>query len=325
MNTNTLRFAALLALSAGLCTLPGLAGAAGRDTTPQSSAPAHLRISIAVDQTKIEETRNDAYRLPADVREGLQSQLIQKLLASGNFDVREREATAAAQGDQERAIDAQHRGSEPANGTHRPARQMRTAADYIVTPTVIGYDPGKVERSGGGLFGVNIGDQKQTAKVSLNIRISDAQTGELIASETASGEDTVKTRGIIVNIGGLNFNSEKFRSSAPGKAIDKALEQAVNFISVKLSGQKWTAKVVKLDELTGRVLINSGSSRGVSAGMELAIYRRSADTTDPDTGAVIPGDEVKVGQISIERVESGYSYGKVTAGQAFKTGDIARL
>ncbi len=327
MKTNTvLTIAALLALSTSFCTLPALADKPAGPAQTGAASLLKARISIAVDQFKIEEARNDVYRLPAEVREGLQSELIRKLLASGNFDVREREATAVEQGNQERVIDAEHRGSESGNGQRRPARQMRTAANYIITPTVIGFDPGKT--SGGG-FNIpkigNFGGRSQTAQMSLNIRISDAQTGEIIASETEVGKQTSKSNFLDVHIAGINFNNEKFKDSAPGKAIDEALDKAVKLVCTKLGGQqKWTAKVVKQDEETGRVTINAGSSRGLAPGQELTVYHRGSAGTDPDTGLDIPGDEVRVGLIRIDRAEGGYSYATVLSGKNFRSGDIAR-
>lgn len=327
---NTTRSACFFALFA--CTaLLGLPTLVRADKTSQpdtsstaNAAPRRMRLRIAVDQLKWEETRNDVNRLPADVREGIQSLLLQKLLRSNAFDVLERERTAFQSADQEAAIEANNRAQSPNGGANRPRPQARVAARYLITPTVIGLTS-STNNGGIRILGQRIGDKKETVELRLNIRISDAQSSRLLDSETVSGKQSTKSSGLDLRVGGIDFSNQKYQESAAGKAVEEALEKAVTYLTGRLSHEKWQASVLKQDEVTKRVIINAGSNSGVTEGMELQVLHKSADIEDPSSGEMIPGDEVAVGVIRIERVEKGYAYARVLSGSTFKAGDVARV
>ena len=222
MKTNITRNAfALIALSVLSAGLPAASHADKKGkNAPAASvpsvAPYRMRLTVAVNQFKVEEIKSDFNRLPADVREGLQSQLIEKLNACGNFIVMEREASARQSEDEEKAIDIKHRNHEPKGGAARAARQTRFAANYVITPTVIGFDPGKQETRRVGFPPFGYEETKQTATLTLNIRISNAQTGEIIVSKEAYGKQTEKHRGTDLNWKQFCYSDGKFSNNAPG-------------------------------------------------------------------------------------------------------------
>ena len=173
--------------------------------------------------------------------------------------------------------------------------------------------------------GVKINSQKNTATLTLRIRISNAQTGEIIATSEADGEASTTSTGIDFHRKDFDWNSSEVKSSAPGKAIDQAMKKAVKIISAGLAGEIWTAKVLNQDPATKRIILDAGSKNGLQKDAELVVYHRSASVINPETGESFPGDEVEVGRICIARLEGRVAYAKIIKGAGFKPGDIVRL
>ncbi len=288
-----------------------------------SSAAPRLRYRIAVDQFKWNEIRDEQWTLPVDIREGIQSQLVDKLQKSGYFIVMEREATAQQQMSQEDQIAAIKAGNLPVTpAVPLPARQQRTGANYIVTPSVVGFGVTSGKKGGFSLGGINLGNAKTTATVTINIRISDAQTSEMLDSQTALGNCEAKSNGF--SLQGL-YTTEQFQASPAGQAVDLALDDAVAKIVARISKEPWTALVAAQDKTTNRVIINAGNLSGVTLGQVFDVYRAGQPILDPDTGDVIShGDEVKVGRISIVRVDRSASYADVLEGKDFLPRDIVK-
>ena len=290
----------------------------------QTASP-RLRYRIVVDQGKWDQIRTEQWNLPPEVGAGIQAQLVDKLQKSGYFIVMEREATSEQQASAEDAIDATKRASLPPGTTLPPARQQRTVGNYIITPSVIGFVPTGGGGNGVSFGGLSFGGKKAESTVTLSIRISDAQTSEIIDTQTATGKAQAKSNGLGLNFSGVNFTNDQFQSSPAGQAVDKALDDAVAKIVARLSKEPWTALVAAQDKTTNRVIINAGNLSGVEVGQVFDIYRAGQAVLDPDTGEKISeGDEVKIGRIKIARVDRSASYADILDGQDFQARDIVK-
>lgn len=298
---------------------------------PASSVSAlsspRLRYRIVVDQGKWDEIRSQQWNLPPEVGAGIQAQLVDKLQKSGYFIVMEREATAQQQASAEDAIDATKRASLPPGAAAAlPARQQRTVGNYVITPSVVGFVPTGGGGNGISFGGLSFGGKKAESSVTLSIRISDAQTSEIIDTQMAVGKAQAKSSGIGLNLAGANFTNEQFQASPAGQAVDLALDDAVAKIVARLSKEPWTALVAAQDKTTNRVIINAGNLSGVDIGQVFDVYRAGQPVLDPDTGEKISnGDEVKIGRIKVARVERNASYADILDGQDFQAHDIIRL
>ncbi len=319
-------FAVVLAMGIGLA-----ARADDNDQASSSSASTstdnapHLRLRIVVDQGKWDSIKTQQWNLPPEVGAGIQAQLVDKLEKSGHFIVMEREATSMDQQNQEDQIDATKKASIGAAAAPMPARQKRTAANYIITPSVIGFTMTSGNKGGFSIGGLALGQAKQEATLTLNIRISDAQTSEIIDSQTAMGRAQAKASGGAVRLGSAGFNDEQFNASPAGQAVDQALDDAVSQIVARLSKEPWSALIAAKDPVTGRIIINAGDLAGVTTGLTLDVYHASAPVLDPDTGETISaGDKVKVGTIKVVRVEHTAAFCEVVAGKSFLVHDIVQ-
>ena len=297
------------------------------DEEEVASKKPRLRLRIAVDQFKWNETRAEWYTLPRDVREGLQAALVAKLTACGYFQVMEREATALAQGNQERQFDQEKREgqNEPAKVT-LPPRQKVTPARYIITPTVTG-----LQRTGSGKGGFHIGpfqnrSGKMTVTLTIDLRISDAETSAVLDTASAEGKQETREDGFKVDLGGLGYGKENTKQTPFSKVVEAALNDAVDKIVARLGKEPWTALIAAQDTSTGRIIINAGKEAGVVEGMEFDVLKPGGEVRDPDTGDLLTrGDEVKIGRIRVARVERNVAFCDIVDGKTFEPRQIIRF
>ncbi len=318
-------------LSAHAQSAPQAAIAADRLDMPTAPSAPHLRLRIAVDQFKFNETRSEI-ELPRDLREGLQASLVEKLIRSGHFQVMERESTFLNSASQEERIHQEKLNSldqpgspKTTQGVTPEQRQKHSSARYIIIPTVTGLQVSSGGKKGFNLGGIRLGGSKQQMTLTLNIRIADSETSQEIDSSTAEGKQEIKSEGLSLNFGKLGYSDEKFKSTPLAKVIDLALADAVAKVSARLDKEPWTALVAAQDRGTGNLILNAGKESGVEVGMEFFVYKSSGDVLDPETGDILThGDEIKVGRIRIERTEGRVAYARILNGEGFAPKNIVR-
>jgi len=284
-----------------------------------------LRYRIVVEQGKWDGVKTDqGADLPRQITDGIQSQFVDKLVKSGHFMVLEQDEST----DQQPSLDdTANAGATPVRlpgGPMLPPREQRIAGAYIIAPTVIAYGEATPGTKGIGIGSVRFGAEKSQVSLSLNIRITDAQTGVMLDSETAIGKANLKSKSAAAAPGPV-VTQQDFEASPAGQAVDSALNAAVRQIAARLSLEPWTALVAAQDDSTGRVIINVGALCGVVAGQVFDVYKAGQDVLDPDTGEVIShGDETKIGSIRVARVEDHASYCDVITGDKFVAKDVVK-
>lgn len=79
-------------------------------------------------------------------------------------------------------------------------------------------------------------------------------------------------------------------------------------------------------EVTGpAVTLSLGRKDGLTAGIELSVYREGRELRHPRTGALLGRTEEAVGRVLVEQVFEAYSTGRVTQGVDVRAGDRARV
>jgi len=315
----------------------------GTNTTQQETQkknePPKLKLRIAINQGKWELLRYESYKIDPDVIRSMQSKIIEKLQKSGMFEILEREATSddsavtEAQVAEARNKQVERRGQAPI-----APRQVVIPADFILTPEIVGFNltsksGSKLDLNGilgkiglGGILGGG-GARKQDVKATteLNLRIFAADTRAMLDSASGKGESSQNSVSVDGSILGVGVSNDKFSESPVGKAMDQAIEQAVKKICERLAKEHWKAYVAAVSKETGRVTINRGATSGVDVGMEFTVMSIGESVVDPETGVVIPGDEVPVGRIKIVRVESGYAFAEVISGKQIAPKMVVRF
>jgi len=106
-------------------------------------------------------------------------------------------------------------------------------------------------------------------------------------------------------------------ASAPASSINVLVDQ------VKDRFPKVDGDVLEVQDKT--VTLSLGKKDGLTAGIELSVYREGRELRHPKTGALLGKTEQTVGRMLVEQVFEAYSTGRVTQGTEVQAGDRARV
>jgi len=160
----------------------------------------------------------------------------------------------------------------------------------------------------------------QTAEATVDVRVIDATTGQIIFAESGTGvHESSSTQ--VLGIGGKTGYDETME----GKAFRAAVSKFIDNLIQKMSMIEWSGKVAAVD---GReITVNAGKKTGLAAGDRLAVFGEGREVIDPDTKMPLgrrPGP--KKGEIEIvDFFGEDASIGKVLSGSGFAVNDIVRL
>lgn len=160
----------------------------------------------------------------------------------------------------------------------------------------------------------------QTAEATVDVRVIDANTGQIIFAESGTGvHESSSTQ--VLGIGGKTGYDETME----GKAFRAAVSKFIDNLIQRMAMIEWAGKVAAVD---GReVTVNAGKKTGLVAGDRLAVYGEGREVIDPDTKMPLgrrPGP--KKGEIEVvDFFGEDASIGKVLSGGGFAVNDIVRL
>ena len=155
------------------------------------------------------------------------------------------------------------------------------------------------------------------------IKLIDSTTGEILESKRVEGD--ASGGGLSIGYSGaIDVNSSSFKKTPLGKAVQITIDQAVDYLSKKLSSLPWQGKVVTVKD--GLVFVNSGQTAGVQSGDTFAVYKEGEALVDPDTGMNLGSEKTKIADIKIGEVQEKFSKAQVTSGKAeeISKGDIVQ-
>jgi hypothetical protein len=102
-----------------------------------------------------------------------------------------------------------------------------------------------------------------------------------------------------------------FRKSNVGSAVEKAIDEAVEFISQQLDKIPWEGSIVAVKG--NKVYINRGAREGVKTGQQFQVGTMER-ITDPDTGEVLDISVTRVAGIKVDEVKDKLSIASITDG-----------
>lgn len=270
-----------------------------------------------------------------DVGKGMADLLVDKLVASGVYQVYERKEL-------ERILKEQNfSNSDRANPATAARIGQMIGVDAIIVGSITKFgrddkttEVGAVGRitSRWGISGV--GKKESKAVVGLSARIVNVDTGEVVATATADGEST-RSGAALLGAGGAqsasgggyyDMSSRNFASTLIGEASLKAVEGVARQLDlqaarVPLRSRQLSALVA---DVSGNVLvINLGSKAGVKVGDKFQISRQGREITDPATGRVIKRITEQVGELVITEVDELSATGKFSGSGEPRVGDAA--
>lgn len=161
----------------------------------------------------------------------------------------------------------------------------------------------------GSRFGV------QRSRVAITIKISDVQTGEILASVPAEDTASAGWFGVAARYSQMVFGGDAFYQTPLGRATERATDRAVRRILETLPVEYWEPRVAEAGDRT--VLLNGGENADLKVGMEFLVRDVPRDITDPLRGDVI--DQIPgaiQGRIRIEQVRPASSQAILLEGRA---------
>ncbi len=199
-----------------------------------------------------------------------------------------------------------------AGGKKAPVKGQMTPAQLLVKGEITHF---QASTTGGGagvrIGGFRIGGGTDAAEINAVIYVVDSTTGQVVASKKVIGR--AERSALDVGFSDRNWGADigGFKKTNVGKAVEKAIDEAVAFISMQLERIPWEGTVVMVKD--GMVYINRGAREGVEPGLRLVIGA-AEQIRDPDTGEVLDTSLEKAGAIEIETVKEKISIGRAIRG-----------
>lgn len=171
-----------------------------------------------------------------------------------------------------------------------------TGSDYLVTQT-----------------------KKQVAQCTVDVRVVDVETGQVIWADSGKGE-SVSSKAQVLGMGTRGGYDEMIEGESLRAAISKLVDNISSQINAKT---QWYAKIVDVDG--SNVFIAAGLESGLQEGQKLEVFHRGREIRD-ENNIVIGYIEDPVGQLVVARhAGEKLSVGKMSDGKAPVKGDVVRL
>jgi len=165
---------------------------------------------------------------------------------------------------------------------------------------------------------IRLGIKNEFVTVTINLRIIDTTTGQIIESKTVEG--IAKMRGLRIR---RSSSDVSLKLNHPiGKALDDAVKQAVGQIVDGMESIPWQGSVSRV---SGRqIIVNAGYQENVEVGLELRVFEQGAEIIDRGTNETLGHLDEEIGVIRIIRVEPRFAIGEIVQGRGFSQGNIVR-
>ncbi len=257
---------------------------------------------------------------PTEFARSLTEALTTALVATNRFVVLERLAITQVQ--QEQDLGASGR----VNKETAPEVGKLMGAQVMITGDITSF---AFQRSavGGKLTnlvrGLDAGVERVSAQVTIDLRLIDVVSGEVLASIKGTGSAAQQGVTAALTREEKSYDGSVEAATPLGKASRDAIKQAVSGIVTNQPKMRWSARVI--DFRDGVVYVNAGSNYNMQPGMALEVFDPQPTLLDPETGRNLGAPDKLVGSITIESVEAQYSTARVVAGTEFKRNQVVRL
>ncbi len=257
------------------------------------------------------------------VGDGLAAQLATALSKSDRFVLVERAGLDAVLEEQELGL----RGLT--TRTSAPRAGALVGAQLLIRGSVTEFN----ERDEGGGFSIGgpitnsfagaISPRRQTGHVAIDFRVIDTTTGRVVATHTSRAKISRRSIAFSGTGSDLNFSADAFQRSSLGEATRDAIHDAVAYVEYALADVPWSAHVAQVRG--NQVYLTAGANANLSPGTSLIVYQVAERIVDPTTGEVLGTEEVEVGTLLLEHVESRYARGTFIGSTVPRTGDLVRF
>ncbi len=252
---------------------------------------------------------------------GLAAMLVTELDRSGHFNVVDR-------GDLDSVLREQQYSESGLTAARTVKAGRLLGAQYLVRGSVTEFDAAE---SGGGFsiggtlggFLGSISPQSRSGHVTIDVRVIDTTTGQIVHNYTANKR--IKESAIAGSFGfkNLSVGANSFERTPLGKAARGAIAEATQSIVHALNSHAWEGAVAKV---SGNLLyVNAGLDSGLAPGDVLTIHRVIDKVTDPVTGEVLGMETVELGYATVNNVQARYATANFATASLPYVGDTVKL
>ena len=311
-------------------------------TTTPTNAAAHAqgrRKRVAVfdfDYATVATNSAALFGTQVDVGKGISDLLVKYLVKDGTYSVIERKAMDKILGEQNFS------NSDRANPNSAAKIGKILGVDAIIVGSITQFGNEtkntNIGGAGGGFGGFGIGGfghKKSKAIVSVDARIVDIDTAEILGVADGKGESSRESTSLLgggsnwhgFGAGSADFGSSDFQNTIIGEAVKAAVEQMSSGIIA--DNTKLSARTISVDGLvaavdSGQIILNVGAKAGVKVGDQLTAERVTREIKDPSTGKVLRRLASPVGVLRVTDVDDVSSIAVPVSGSGFKVGDAVK-
>ena len=136
--------------------------------------------------------------------------------------------------------------------------------------------------------------KKQVADVTVDIRLIDTQSGQVLMADSGKGR-AKSTKASFLGMGTKGGYDETLE----GEALRASIVQFVTNIDSQLNKKAWSCMVA--DASGDDIYLNAGRDSGVNVGAKLDCYSQGAEIRDPGSNLVIGHREEYLGAVEVDR------------------------
>lgn len=160
-------------------------------------------------------------------------------------------------------------------------------AEHLIVGSVSQF--GRTTESEVGIFSRN---KIQKATATVNIRLVDIKTGQIIYSEEATGEARSEANRVF-GVG----ETAAYDASLDDKALSAAISKLTSDVMENLLDKPWQAYVVS--NQGNDILITGGEDQGLNIGDQLVVKQRGEVITNPQTGLPLELPRKEIAKIEL--------------------------
>ncbi|MBU0485507.1 MAG: hypothetical protein KKB30_13460 [Proteobacteria bacterium] len=205
-----------------------------------------------------------------------------------------------------------------AGGGKKVVTGQMTPGQLLIKGDITHFEESTGGGSGGiGFGGVRVGGSTNSSEINAVMYIIDSSTGQVLASKKCNGKISKKGLSVGLSRDGFSGNIGGFKKTNAGKAIEKAVDEAIQFLIAQIAEIPWTGSVIMVKGK--QVYINRGEREGVSAGQTFDVGE-STILRDPDTGEVLDQSLETVGKIKVKSVKEKMAICDIVEGSGIAKG-----
>ena len=168
------------------------------------------------------------------------------------------------------------------------AGALKNSADFLVVGSITAFG-----RKTEGNVGIFTRQKRQTAFATVNIRLIDVETGQIVYAEDGSGEAFSEVKTAV----GLGPTAD-YDSTLNDKVLDAAISNLASRVIENLLGKPWRAYILTYAD--GFYVITGSKSQGLKPGDKLEVLQQGRKVHNPQTGLDVFLPSKKAGELLID-------------------------